>query len=260
MNSKIFKHIIVRDLRVMQSTYYTNIVEGVIFLTVAFIIYATLLPAMGFKHGMIAPLFWGMLILVIAHGTYDSARILATDIAFNPLLKFFITLPISFDWLIARYVISASIQLFFNSLFLFFGGALLFGPPMIRFFPQLLWFFVVYVIIILFFATFSLVAGTVASLDWFRDNMWSRVFVPYIFGGCLYVSWYATYHLSHLLGFLFLASPFTYAIEALRSVILGQEGYLSLRVCLLVLIVLTILNIYLFRKWFIQRVDPVINS
>ena len=198
-NLAVWKHLIVRDMRVLKAAFYNSFLGGVIFLTVAYIIYGLLMPAMGFKPSMIAPLFWGMLVLVMT-------------------------------------------QEFHSSLF------------------KIVMFWCTYFVLVLFFATFALAIGTVASLAWFRDNMWSRVFIPFIFGGCLYVSWYGTYAVTPLFSFLFLASPLTYAAEGTRAIVLGAEGYLPLSLCLTVMLCLSILNIFLFRRWFIQRIDPVMEN
>ena len=259
-NLAVWKHLIVRDMRVLKAAFYNSFLGGVIFLTVAYIIYGLLMPAMGFKPSMIAPLFWGMLVLVMTQESYDCARVLATDIALNPMLRFYSTLPLGFSWLLARYVVSNSLQLVLNSILLFFGGELLIGQQLHSSLFKIVMFWCTYFVLVLFFATFALAIGTVASLAWFRDNMWSRVFIPFIFGGCLYVSWYGTYAVTPLFSFLFLASPLTYAAEGTRAIVLGAEGYLPLSLCLTVMLCLSILNIFLFRRWFIQRIDPVMEN
>lgn len=261
MNSfAVFKELMIRDVHILRAVFYKSVIEGMIFLTIAYIIYGLLLPHTGLKVTMVAPLFWGMLILVVAQEAYDCARSLATDIALNPALSFYRTLPISFSWFLVRYIVRSFLQLMLNSLLLFLGGELLFGPQLQGSLSRIVLFVFTYGVMIFFFATFALMTGAAASIAWFRDNMWSRIYIPFVFGGCLYVSWFSTYAIVPLFAVLFLLSPFTYAVEGLRAVVLGQEGYLPLSLCIIMMLLLSLIQIVLFRRWFIQRIDPVIET
>jgi ABC-type polysaccharide/polyol phosphate export permease len=162
--------------------------------------------------------------------TIQRATCLAQDVTDNKIDNFLI-LPISSYFVFVSIAISWAISTSVLTLCLFpLGKLLLWG----RFdLSNASWgkFTIIFIASNLFYGFFALwVSALVTNLrntSW----LWCRLINPlYMFCGFFY-TWNSVYELSHFAGYLHLANPLIYILEATKASIFGQSGYLPFWWC-----------------------------
>ncbi len=166
---------------------------------------------------------------------YGNTATLIADLEGDRVIAYYLTLPASMLTVLLSYICYYLIVSMSMSVALLPLGKLLlwnqFDLANVAWFKLGLFL----VIINLVWATLSFVfAAHLSSLD--KLNIaWCRVIFPLWFLGGFQFSWMATHAVAPVLAYAMLLNPVIYATEGMRATMLGQDGFLSFWLCLVVM-------------------------
>lgn len=229
----IFYALLERDMKVLKKRLCSLIIDSLILVAIAVLVFGNLLPMMGMSTNLIAPVFLGnSLSFFVASLGYNWALRMAYDLKFDRCIDYFLMLPIPKPWLFAYYISSFIIEAAIVTLPMITIGIVSlgsdFGPINGNFFV----FLCMYFLSLLFWGLFFLGSSFTYSYQWFRSNMWARRIMPLFALGPAFFTFKTISTIAPVTGTLLLLNPVTYVIEGLRSSLLAGNDYLPLNVCL----------------------------
>lgn len=254
----IFYALLERDMKVLKKRLGSLIIDSLILVAIAVLVFGKLLPMMGMPTTLIAPVFLGnSLSFFLASLGYNWALRMAYDLKFDRCIDYFLMLPLPKPWLLAYYITSFIIEAAIVTLPMATIGIIAlrnnFGPINGSFIA----FLCMYFLALLFWGLFFLGSSFTYSYQWFRSNMWARRIMPLFALGPAFFTFKTICTLAPITGTLLLLNPITYIIEGLRSSLLGGSDYLSLSTCLCGSIVGIILMYMRLSRGIYKQLDPV---
>lgn len=253
----LFWALIRRDMKVLQSHIMAFWFDGALTVLCFYLMYGHLLPLMGLDRAITASVFMGMFTAFCFTVVHATEQRTVLDLAFHRTIDYYVTLPISLDWLIVRHVVSGVIALMLTAFPVLVFGRIIFAPS-VDFAQGNLFVFLLACLTMLLMITIWIAAVAFSvSYPWFRDNMWMRFLTPLLFLGCEIVPWKAIYAFSPALGCLCLLSPITFGIEGMRGAITGGINYLSPWLCIAGEFAWIIVGIILLRYRVRRRLDAL---
>jgi hypothetical protein len=231
-NASVFWALMCRDLIALKKIALSLFLDNVMLLFTSVTIFGYLLPAMGMNTELIGPLFLGQTIISFVQIAHSIAAVITRDLETSKVNYYQITLPLSQRLLLLRFIIAFVIKSITISIPLLFFGIFLLGNKFVFIKTHILSFALMYILVLIFFATLFLLFSFSHNYEWFRWNLWARRIEPLFLFGSVTVVWKQLYLFSKPLGVLFLFNPLTYAIEGLRTTLIGGDGFLPLWVCI----------------------------
>jgi ABC-type polysaccharide/polyol phosphate export permease len=230
----IFRALLARDVKVLKQRLLGMIIDALILMVIAILVFGQMLPLMGMPKSLIAPLFLGnSLSFFLASLGYNWSLRLAHDLKFDRFIDYFLTLPLPKEWLFCYYLTSFIMEATIITLPMITIGIIglgdSFGPINGSFFI----FVCHYFLVLLFWGLFFLGSVFIYSYQWFRGNMWARRIMPLFVFGTAFFTLKTISSIIPLSSKLMLLNPVTYIIEGLRSSLLGGPDYLAFPLCLL---------------------------
>lgn len=247
-NMRIVKALLYRDLIILSKTIVDNLIDTSIIVVFTYLLYGYLLPLMGMSEQMVAPVFMGVIILVIINITYDRALRDANDFAFIHFIDYQRTLPLPKSWLLAKYVISYAIDLFLASCPVLLFGRILFARFLDLSHANYVQFGLMYFLIIVVISTTFFCEALAVPFSWFRENTFPRLVIPATLLGCIYYPWQKVGSILPVLSKFFLLNPVVYMVEGLRSSLLGSDVFIPGWICIVILTGVFIGNSILISK------------
>lgn len=118
-------------------------------------------------------------------------------------------------------------------------------------------FLVVFICIHLLYASLYLLwASYLRSIEELGKK-WTLIAETVFLSGGFYFSWQRLYSFSHAFAYLNLCNPLTYANEAVRAAVLGQEGYLPFWWCCFALLAFAAAALLIALRRLIKKLDCV---
>lgn len=232
-HAKIFYALLERDMKVLKKRLRSLIIDGLILVAIAVLIFGNLFPMMGMSTTLIAPVFIGnSLSFFLASLGYNWALRIAYDLKFDRFIDYFQTLPLPRSWLFAYYITSFIIETAIVTLPMVTIGIIALGNNFGPINGSWLVFLCLYFLALLFWGLFFLGSAFVYDYQWFRSNMWARRIMPLFALGPAFFTFKTISSIAPVIGKLLLLNPVTYIIEGLRSSLLGGPDYLPLMICL----------------------------
>lgn len=106
-----------------------------------------------------------------------------------------------------------------------------------------------------FFACFLLIIVSITKSTKHVEHLFMRVMFPLWFIGGFQFSWFMLLKLNKIIAYIALISPYTYAHEAARAAVLGQEGYIAFHICIAILLVGGLIFAYIGYKRLKKQLD-----
>lgn len=256
-NARVFLVLLHRDLKVLKGRLVSMFFDNIMLLLANVAMFGYLLPLMGMSKTLIGPLFIGYVVMSFFEIGFSLALKIVYDIKSSRFIDYQVSLPISTNWLLAEYVANFAIEATVITLPILLFGTLLLGDRFVIVQTNWLAFLLMYLLVILFFATLFLYYSFAYSYDWFSINIWTRRLEPLFLFGSVFIIWKKLYAFSKLLGFLFLFNPVTYAAEGIRATLIGGNGFLPIWTCMLGVSIGTVLNWFLLVPAMQKKLDLV---
>jgi ABC-2 type transport system permease protein len=113
------------------------------------------------------------------------------------------------------------------------------------------------ILVSFFFGCFMVLMASVIKNMQAVGNTFMRILHPMLFFGGFQFSWQAISSLVPWLGYAILINPYIYAAEGTRAAILGQDGYLSFWLCMMMLVLFSLAFAWYGMIRLKQRLDLV---
>lgn len=253
-NIRIFWALLCRDMHILRSMLFDNVIDSTIIVAIVYFIYGNLLPLLGMSTALLLPTFVGTVVIVLMNVAYDRAIIDSLDFEFTKFIDYQRTLPLSINWLLAKYVISYVIDLCASSLPILLIGRLFIGSQLTIINPLI--FAVAYILGMFFMSLLVLTLAIAKDFKWFRENTWPRVLLPMTTLGGLYFPIKSLVVMLPWTKWLMGIIPMSYLVEGLRHGI-GAEAYIPAKYCVMALLVLNGILIMLLKHAVHKRIDPL---
>jgi ABC-2 type transport system permease protein len=256
-NARIFYALLCRDLKMLKRSLKDALIDCCVGVATRVVLIGYLFPLMGMSLTLLAPLYIGVVSVMLINVYFAFAMHILFDLRFNRIIEYHVTLPIGRLWLFAEYIINFALQaacICIPSLLL---GLALLGSRLDTPQPDLLLGVPVILLVLLVFATFFLALSFLVSFDWFMLNSWPRLISPLLACSCTFFTWKQLAAFSTPLGYLFLANPLTYIAEGLRAAIIGGSDNLPIEVSVAMLCISLLIAGILLKIGIKRRLDPV---
>lgn len=236
MNSKIsywhvFKNLLLLDLKVFKKHYFNKLIDLAIYITVILSITVYILPAFGLAESYSLIMVSGLIASIGIMELYPNSISLAIDLTKDKNISYALILPIP-SWLIPLKDICyfALTSLLVGTFALPLSKILLGDLLNLR---AVNWplFALFFILSNIFFGAFAFLLATTVKDVLNSDRVWLRFIFPLWFFGGYQFTWYSLYKLYPQLAYINLLNPFIYITEGIRVTMLGQEGYLPLWIC-----------------------------
>lgn len=254
----IFFALLARDMKVLKSRLRSLIIDSLILVTIAVLVFGNLFPMMGMSTTLIAPIFIGnSLSFFLASLGYNWALRMAYDLKFDRFIDYFQTLALPRSWLFTYYIMSFVIETTILTLPMITVGIIALGNnfgPINGSWPL---FFCMYFLALLFWGLFFLGSAFVYEYQWFRSNMWARRIMPLFLLGPAFFTFKTIAAVAPAAAYFLFLNPVTYVIEGLRVSLLGGTDYLPLSICLCGTVVAIICMYIRLHYGIYKQLDPV---
>jgi ABC-type polysaccharide/polyol phosphate export permease len=256
-NARIFCALIQRDMKVFGSKFKDAFIDGMCVVMLQVIMCGYLLPQMGMKPSLIAPLYISTFVLMLFTIGFSQSLRMVFDIKFNRYVDYLITLPLPKTWLFSTYIFSFMLETFLTTLPLITIGIF----TLRQHFPldQIQWlaFLAFYLLSLLFMSVFILALALSFSYQWYMDNIWPRILSPLLCIGAIFFTWHGINQFSPRMAQLTLFNPFTYIAEGIRTGLLGGSEYLPFTYCVPAVGLALVGAVLLLARGIKHRLDPV---
>lgn len=232
-NLRVLRALLLRDFIALKQIAPGMFLDNLFLLFSAIAIFGYVLPSMGMRPELIAPLFLGQTIISFVQIAHSIAAILTRDIEKSQLIYYHSSIPLPHSFLLARFTISFVIKSLIITIPLLGVGILLLGEKFIIIKAHPLLFCIVYILSLVYAGTLFLFFSFNHTYEWFRWNLWTRRIEPLFIFGSITVTWKPLYEFSKPLGLIFLCNPLTYAAEGIRTTLIGGNNFLPFWACCL---------------------------
>lgn len=227
----VFLQLLFRDLLALKKRAFKIMIDNVVMLIVEVLLMGYMFPALGMSRELIGPVFVGTALIFFFTACHGMNVALVEDLEHTRFIDYYSSLPISTNWVIAKYIVKYMIETSCIVLpFLFFGVKLL-GDKFVIVQTSPGAFLFIYLLGALFFATLFLTFAFRYDYDWFWSNVWSKRIEPLFLFGSLIIVWKKLYAFSKFWGIVFLLNPVTYVAEGVRSALIGGDAFIPFWIC-----------------------------
>src|SRR5271154_3305866 len=115
-NARIFYALVQRDMKVFGSKFKDTLIDGMCLVGLQVTTYGFLLPQMGMKSSLIAPMYVSTIILMLFTIGFSQSLRMVFDLKFNRYIDYLITLPLPRHWLFGTYIFSFMLETFLTTL------------------------------------------------------------------------------------------------------------------------------------------------
>lgn len=252
----VFKALLARQWFVVARRLPDMFIDGGVAVLLQVIMLRFFLPTMGMSSEWQFPLFIGNMLMLCFTVGYQYGLALTHDIEHTRVVQYHSCLPLSSMAVLVSYLAGAIV-----SFFVLLVPVGLIGSWFLRHHAVLKGDIgtavLMITVVILFFTISFTTLGVRYTPEYFLDHVWPRLLGPMFIFGCLLFTWQRIHSFSPKVSYLFLLSPVTYCVEGVRRAVLGDPQFLSVPVCISVIVVLSIGLLYLLYGGLTQRLDLV---
>lgn len=254
---RTFWALVSRDLRFIIASLPGRLVDGCIIVIMQTLVIGKFLPLLGMPKDLIGPLFIGMITQIVFSSAYGIAFRQANDLKKSKFINYQLALPLNKMWLFAQIILSFMIEVTFITLPLIALGSIFLSAYFTIQTSSLAATIIMYLLSLLVYSTVFIYLVYQYDYNWFLDNIWARRLTPLFFFGCGYYTWKKLYAFNQGLAVLTLFNPITYVHEGLRNVLLGDENFIPLWICICMTIFFSTTLMIGLKYAIKRRLDPV---
>ncbi|MES2504566.1 MAG: ABC transporter permease [Myxococcota bacterium] len=247
---QIFGQLVWADLKAFKQNALSEVIDLLVWLVVVLTINVYLLPLFGVPTQYLMISFSGSLASSVSFRMFPGIYNLVNDINGDRQIAQKLILPIHPAFVFAAMILAFFISTLWVSIWSFPVSILIMRQLNPSF--EILWghFFAIWVVSALFFSTFSVWVASYVKGPQQMGKVFTRFVFPLWFFGGFQFTWHKLYGVSPWLAYLDLVNPYIYAMEGMRTAVLGPEGNLDFGLCIAMLLVLMLLTFtHAFRRF-----------
>lgn len=251
----VFKELLFTDLRAFKNVIKDKLIDLFIWISTVTAVTSYLMPLFGLEVEFGPFTLVGLAASAGLFELFPAVMNMISDFENDQVIAYYMTLPIA-SWLvfmraIVYYAISSAAL---GTLVLPVGNLFLRNPIALTEI-HIIKFITIFLLMNMFYGAFTLFIASYVKNMLRVGSVWMRIVYPLWFLGGFQFSWYALHSVSKSLAYLDLINPITYIMEGLRAAVLGQEGYMSFWICILMLALCTIFCSYVGIVRLKRRLD-----
>ena len=256
-NLKIFRVLLQRDIKILIPKLHGRLIDTTAQVTSQLLLFGLLLPALGMPRHFIGPILIGSQLLTFFSLNYGLALTLVYEMKFGGFINYQLTLPLPKRWLFDKYLTYFTLEAAIISIPAISTSIFILRNAIDLSNAQWVLFFTLYIFGLFMWATFFLSSAFIYDNDWFRNNMWARRNTLLFTTSTHFTTWYTVHSFSPKVSMLFLLSPATHHLEALRAALLGRAQYLPLYLTVPMMVLFIGFNLWLLNRGIYKKLDPV---
>ncbi|QEK37884.1 hypothetical protein FZC35_00595 [Candidatus Cytomitobacter indipagum] len=236
-----FLRLIQMECMIIVRNMTDSLINNAIFCTLIALVSGYIFKAFGTSSSFASLQAASLIVSVVGFESYRSIFRLLSDLEGEKHIQYYFTLPIANSLIFLKMVLSFVFNgVLFGTFSLFILRIVLFKHIILKNINFGL-FFLTLTVIGGFFGTFSFFLAAYTKNMMKIGNTLMRILFPmWIIGGFQF-SYAIAKSISPILGYIALCSPYTYANEAMRYVVLGSGDFINIWISLPVLIIFTLL-------------------
>lgn len=245
---KIFFWLLYRDLLELKKNIAHNLFDGILWPLKIIILYGYFLPGLGLSNDYGGLILAVTIITVSFAGVFDSTNDILIESQEQSKLSYELTLPINSGFIYIKKILIFALKTLIIGLFIYPIGMLFLGDLFDFSNASFLKITIIVLLVNLMFASFSLLLASVikqkniylSNFGWF---LWLCMDL-----GCTNYTWQVLKSTIPFLSFIALLNPITYASEASRVAVFGQQNYINFWVSIfIILIVIIVFSVYAIK-------------
>jgi ABC-type multidrug transport system permease subunit len=254
---RVFSALLVRDLYLLKSGLFDNLIDSSIIVGISYVLYGKLLPSMGSNPALVTPTFFGIVAVILVNLSYDRTMSDAIDFDTQQTLLYQVLTPIPASLLPLKFIISYVIDIVIATAPVVVLGFIVYGPLLVMERGNLLLFAIVYLLGSAFMSTLLLTVATAKSFTWFAYRTWPFILLPMTTLGCFYYPLHAVEQVLPWLGHIIRWIPTTSIVEGMRGSMISADAYMPVSECIIRLACYTVLCYPLLARSMQRRFDLV---
>lgn len=230
-----FGQLVRKELTLFVHAYPGKFVDNLIIVMTFVVVFGFFMPQFGLQSGYSAFITMGMIASTGFWDIIQRVSDLIGDITGDRKISYLLTLPLPASMVFSSIAVGWALCSALLSISFLPVAKLVLGSAWPLRDINFLGLVLMFPTINLFFGFFALWLSALIKSSQGISMIWIRVVTPlYTFGGFWY-PWKTMYDISPILGIVNLANPLVHVMDGIRAVTLGQQGFLSWPVSLLVL-------------------------
>lgn len=254
---RVFGWLLWADIRLLGKNFFQNLLDALAW--PACIIFANghIGPLLGYPDDYGAFMSVSMIVMMGAYTAWAGSVAIAADLEGVQAILYELTLPLPYWMVWLKNGLFLSIKAAVFNLAPLFLGKIILGNRFDLSHFSVVQFAVIYVVASLFFGMFALWTTVITKSLESHSKIELRLIGPMFFLNGFISSWAIMYQAVPALGIFVRFLPWIYAYEGCRAAVLGQTGYISLWLCVTMLVGFTAAIIFSSVRLFKRRMDCV---
>jgi ABC-type polysaccharide/polyol phosphate export permease len=233
---KLFFQLLKTDLIIyIRKVYLGDVIDCAIWVGSILLISTYILPEMGMVHNYGSLIATGAIISVAFWDTWSITTKFISDLEGDQTFQYYLSMPMPSTAYFIKNIVYYSIRGGMQAIFVLPYSKLIlmnkFDLTNFCFFK----FFIVFVSANVFCATLALIFGSLVENINNIGQVGVRFLFPMWFFGGSQFPWQTLYNLSPKFAYACLLNPLIHAVEAMRTAILGPQGFLPFWNCIIIL-------------------------
>jgi len=237
----IFWQLVWADLKAFKENAWSETIDLLIWVAVVLTINIYLLPLFGVPIEYLLISFSGTIASSVSFRMFSGIYNLVNDIHGDRQIAQKLILPIHPAWIFASIAMSSFLATLWVSIWALPLGIFLIQHLVKGFVIHWAEFVLVWLVSALFFSVFAIWVASYVKGPQQMGKVFMRFVFPLWFFGGFQFTWVKLYSVSPWLAYVDLVNPYIYAMEAMRTAVLGQNGNLNFWLCLGMLLLLMVL-------------------
>lgn len=249
---RVFGWLLWFDIRFLWKDFFQNLLDALTWPAVIIFVNGYVVQALGMPTDYGTFTTVSMVVIMGSYKAWTGSIAIAADLAGPQTISYELTLPLPYWMVWLKNGLSLAIQAAVFNIVPLILGKIILGSLFDMSNFSLSKFLMIYAVSSLFFGMFALLTTVITKSAEAHSRLELRLIGPMFFLNGWIASWAIMYSVSPALGIFVRCFPWIYAYEGCRAAILGQQGYLSLWHCVVMLAAftffITVLSVRLFKK------------
>jgi hypothetical protein len=254
---QVFAWLLWFDVRFLWKEFFQNLLDALTWPAVIIFVNGFVVQSLGMTSDYGIFTVVSMIVIMGSYKAWTGSIAIASDLAGPQNISYELTLPLPYWMVWLKNGLSLAIQAAVFNIVPLFLGKIILGSLFDLSNFSLIEFVMIYILSSLFFGMFALWTTVITNSAEAHSRLELRLIGPMFFLNGWIASWAVMYSVSPALGIFVRCFPWIYAYEGCRAAVLGQEGYLSIWLCIEMLLLFTTLIAIMSTWLFKRRMDCV---
>lgn len=254
---RVCKELVHADLIVFKKDFVNKCIDLIIWVVLNLAVVTYILPYFGLSNEFGVFQLGGILAAAPLFELYGNVVALVSDFRGNRVIDYNLTLPIPSWMALMSKVVYYAISYIVITIIMLPVAKLFFWQKLDLTQISFIKLALITIFQSILYASFVLFPASLVKDIAQMRTVWARFIFPMWIMGGFQFSWMALHKALPLVAYINLFNPMMYITEALRTSLLGQEGYINFWLCLLIIILFSACSLYVSLRNLKRTLDYV---